>query len=87
MSKKIEETVDRAISGLVYDVWGSVGFRTEYYKEENKFNLIVWDKSYKCDDKKEVVNKSFEVNFSDFENKVIHDLFYQVEKYLLENYS
>ena len=87
MSNKIEETVDRAISGIVYGIWGSVGFRTSYYKEENEFNLIVWNKSYKYDDKKEVVNKRFKIDFSDLENKVIHDLIYQVEKYLLENYS
>ena len=82
---KIIEAVDRAISEAVYDRWGSVGFRTGYHWGSNEFEFIVWDKSHKCEDKMEILHKTFEVDYSKSTNIVIHDLVYQVEEYLIDN--
>lgn len=87
-NQEIESTVDRALSGIIYDIWGVVGFSTKYLENDNKFHLIVWDKSYKCVEKKEVVNKLFDFKLdgkSDFQIK--HDLIAEIEMYLIENFT
>ena len=84
----IEETVMRAVSGIVYDIWGSVGFSVRYYEELKEIHLIVWNKSYKCEDKKEVVSKKFKFNLDEMtEFKAKYDVIESLEKYLIENYS
>lgn len=88
MWKRIEETVDRAVNGIVYSIWGEVGISTGYDRVNNQLHLIIYDKSYKCDDKKEVVNKKFDFNLesmSEIEAKMA--VIEAIEKYLIENYS
>ena len=88
MWKRIEETIMRAVSGIVYEIWGAVGFSVRYYKELKEIHLIVWNKSYKCEDKKEVVSKKFKFNLDEMtESQATHDIISSLEKYLLENYS
>ncbi|MCR1953058.1 hypothetical protein NSA50_18830 [Clostridium sp. DSM 100503] len=41
MWERIEETVDRAVSGIVYGIWGSVGFGTDYNKNTKEVSLVV----------------------------------------------
>lgn len=88
MWKRIEETIMRAVSGIVYEIWGAVGFSVRYYKESKEIHLIVWNKSYKCEDKKEVVSKKFKFNLDEMtESQATHVIISSLEKYLLENYS
>lgn len=88
MWKRIEGTIVRAVSGIVYDIWGSVGFSIRYYEELEEIHLIVWNKSYKCEDKEEVVSKKFKFNLDEMtELKAKHDIIESLEKYLIENYS
>lgn len=88
MWERIEETVDRAVSGIVYGIWGSVGFGTDYNKNTKEVSLVVWDKSYRCSDKKVVVDMKFKFDLeSMIEVKAKHDVIESIEKYLLENYS
>ena len=88
MWKRIEETVNRAVGGLIYNIWGEVGVSTSYDIKTKQISLIVYDKSYKCDDKKEVVNKQFDFNLesmSEIQSKMV--VIEAIEKYLIENYS
>lgn len=88
MWERIEETVDRAVSGIVYNIWGEVGVSTGYDRVNNQLHLIIYDKSYKCDDKKEVVNEKFDFNLesmSKIQAKIV--VIEAIEKYLIENYS
>lgn len=88
MWERIEETVDRAVSGIVYNIWGEVGVSTGYDRVNNQLHLIIYDKSYKCDDKKEVVNEKFDFNLesmSEIQAKIV--VIEAIEKYLIENYS
>lgn len=88
MWKRIEEPVMRAISGIVYEIWGAVGFSVRYYEESKEVHLIVWNKSYKCEDKKEVVGKKFKFDLDEMmEFQATHDIIASLEKYLIENYS
>ena len=88
MWDRIKETVSRAISGIVYGIWGSVGFRTDYNENTKEVSLVVWDKSYKCSDKKAVVDMKFKFDLENIpELKAKYDVIASIEKYLLENYS
>ena len=88
MWKRIEETVMRAVSGIVFEIWGAVGFSVRYYEESKEVHLIVWDKSYKCEDKKELASKKFKFDLDEMmEFQATHDIVASLEKYLIENYS
>lgn len=88
MWERIEETVDRAVSGIIYSIWGRVGFGTKYDIEKKEVGLIVWNKSYKCEDKEVIIEKVFKFDLENMsELKAKHDVIADIEKYLLENYS
>lgn len=88
MWENIEETVCRATGNIVYGIWGPVGVSIDYEKDTKEVALIVWDKSYRRDDKKVVVDKKFKIDLeTTSEIRVKHDLIANIEEYLLENYS
>ncbi|KOY65494.1 hypothetical protein [Clostridium sporogenes] len=93
MWKRIEETVDRAVGGIVYSIWGAVGVSTSYCTKNKQISLIVYDKSYKCADKKEIINKKFDFDSEAMslefmgEIKVKDTIITTIEKYLIENYT
>lgn len=93
MWEKIEETVDRAVSGIVYSIWGGVGFSTSYDAERKQMSLIVYDKSYKCENKKEVINKNFPVDLEVMNLEIMGEVrakdtvISNIEAYLINNYS
>lgn len=84
---KIDEPIMRAISGMVYNIWGSVGFYTDYNEDKKEIELIVWDRSYRCDNKKVVVNKIFNYEIKNTNTSTILEIVEMIEKYLIENYS
>ncbi|WP_291566807.1 MULTISPECIES: hypothetical protein [unclassified Clostridium] len=87
MWERIEETVDRAISGMVYARFGAVGFETSYDINTKEIHLIVYDKSYKCPNKNIVIDKKFKYNLENtYEFKAKHDVIGMIEKYFIENY-
>lgn len=88
MWSKIEETVDRAVSGIVYDIWGAVGFGTKYDKDTKEVCLVVYDRSYRCKDRKVILEQKFKFDLehmSEFEAKL--NVIEAIEKYLIENYT
>ena len=93
MWERIEEPVDRAIGGIIYSIWGAVGVSTSYDEKNKQISLVVYDKSYKCIDKKEVINKKFDFDLEsmslDFmaEIKAKDIVITTIEKYLIENYT
>ena len=42
---KIDEPVMRAVSGIVYNIWGSVGFGIDYSEDKKEIHLTIWDRS------------------------------------------
>lgn len=84
---KIDEPVMRAISGIVFNIWGTVGFSIDYSEDKKEIELIVWDKSYRCDDKEVVVNKIFSYEIKNTDTSTILVIVEMIEKYLIENYS
>ncbi|ACA57556.1 hypothetical protein HYH96_17390 [Clostridium botulinum] len=93
MWKIIEETVDRAVGGIIYDIWGAVGVSTSYDTKNKQVSLIVYDKSYKCADKKEIINKKFNFDLEAMslepmgEIRAKDTVVTTIEKYLIENYT
>lgn len=84
--ESIKNDIIRATSGIIYSIWGGVGFSVLHSNKE--INLIVWDKSYKLDDKKEVVNHKFRYDIENSEPmKSKHDIIGEIEKHLIENYT
>ena len=84
---KIDEPVMRAVSGIVYNIWGSVGFGIDYSEDKKEIHLTIWDRSYRCDDKKVVVNKRFDYEIKNTNTSTILDIVETIEKFLIENYS
>lgn len=88
MWKRIEETVDRAVGGIIHSIWGAVGVSTSYDEENKQLNLIVYDKSYRCADKKEVINKKFDFDLESMSDFIAKDtVITTIERYLIENYT
>lgn len=88
MWKKIDPTIMRALSGIVFDIWGGVGFQTEYNAETKEIELTIWDKSYKMEDKQVVVDKKFKYDLSHSdEYKAKAEIIAMIEKYLIESYT
>lgn len=56
---EIDEDVMRALSGVIYSIWESVGFSIEYDEVQHELELMVYDKSYMYDNKKVVFHKKF----------------------------
>ena len=84
--RTIEERVMRALSGIVYNIWGNVGFGTAYKADKNEIELVVWDRSCKCNDKKLVVDKIFNYEINKPEYITASEIVSLMEKYLIENY-
>ena len=84
---KIDEPIMRAIGGTIYSIWGSVGFSIGYNEDEKKIELIIFDKSYRCEDKEIVVNKIFNYEIRNTNTSTILEIVEMIEKYLIENYS
>ena len=84
---KIDEPIMRAIGGTIYSIWGSVGFSIDYNEDEKKIELIIFDKSYRCEDKEIVVNKIFNYEIRNTNTSTILEIVEMIEKYLIENYS
>ncbi|WP_297136064.1 hypothetical protein [Terrisporobacter sp.] len=84
---KIDEPVMRAVSGIVYGIWGSVGLAIDYNEDKKELELTIWDKSYRCEDKKVVVNKRFNYEIKNTNTSTILDIVEVIEKFLIENYS
>lgn len=93
MWERIEETIDRAIGGVIYDIWGAVGVSTSYDDTNKQVCLIVYDKSYKCADKKEIINKKFNLDLDSMNSEPMGEMKAKdavitlIEKYLIENYT
>lgn len=84
---KIDEPVMRAISGIIYNIWGERGFSIDYDDEKYEIELIIWDKSYKAEDKKVVVNNKFDYKISNANSSTIADIVSMIEKYLIKNFT
>ncbi|HDK7180807.1 TPA: hypothetical protein PTW06_003623 [Clostridium botulinum] len=93
MWERIEKTVDRAVGGIIYSIWGAVGVSTSYNGKNKQISLIVYDKSHKCSDKKEIINKKFDFDLEAMslepmgEIKAKDTVITTIEKYLIENYT
>lgn len=94
MWKNIKETVRRAIGSIVYEIWGSVGLYIDYDSKSKQILFIVYDKSYRNSNKKEVINTKFDINLEQFDSEfmgeakdaVITTIEKIIEKYLIENF-
>lgn len=84
---KIDEPVMRAISGIVHSIWGNVGFSIGHKEDEKEIDLIIWDRSYRCEDKEIVVQKIFPYEILNADSSDINNIVSMIEKYLIENYS
>lgn len=84
---KIDEPVMRAVSGIVFDIYGTVGFSIDYDDNKHEIELVIWDKSYKSDDKKVVVNNKFNYEISDTKTHTVLAIVEMIEKYLIENFT
>lgn len=76
-----------AIGGIIFSLWGSVGFSIDYNDDKKEIELVVWNKSYRCDDKEVVVDKIFNYEISNTNTSTIVAIVEMIEKYLIENYS
>ncbi|HBF8685607.1 TPA: hypothetical protein KO123_002314 [Clostridioides difficile] len=83
---KIEEPVMRAISGIVFNIWGSVCFSMEYIEKNKQIELEIYDRPYRYEGKKIVAKKLFDYKLINADYKEIHDIVSMIEKFLLENY-
>lgn len=83
---EIDEPIMRSIGGIVFDIWGAVGFSIDYIEDKKEIELIIWDKSYRCDDKEVVVEKTFNYEIKNTNTSTILEVVEMIEKYLIENY-
>lgn len=83
---KIEEPVMRAVSGIVFNIWGNVCFSIYYIEENKQIELEIYDRPYRYEGKKIVVEKLFDYKLINADYKEIHDIVSMIEKFLLENY-
>lgn len=70
-----------------YIVFGEVLDLVNYNEDEKKIKLIIFDKSYRCEDKEIVVNKIFNYEIRNTNTSTILEIVEMIEKYLIENYS
>lgn len=84
---EIDEPITRAMSGIVYSIWGGVGFGVGYIEDTKEIHIKVWDRSYRCDDKEIVVDKKFNYEIKNTDTSTILGIVEMIEKYLIENYS
>jgi len=88
MWDNIKGTVQNAIGGTVYSIWGRVGIKMNYNRFDKEIKLTVYDKPYACENKKEVVSENFKYNLETVtEMQAKHDVIAMIEKYLLENFA
>lgn len=71
---KIDELIMRAVADTVYNIWGRVGIMMDYNEENKQIHLMIWDMSYTRDDKKVVVDKTFNYHIKDASNSEILDI-------------
>ncbi|VIF90691.1 Uncharacterised protein [Clostridioides difficile] len=83
---KIEEPVMRAVSGIIFNIWGNVCFSIEYIEENKQIKLEIYDRPYRYAGKKIVVEKLFDCKLINANYKEIHDIVSMIKKFLLENY-
>lgn len=79
---EIEGRILNAVSGIVFSQYGGVCFGVDYLEDEEKIWLRVFDLPMRCEDKKLVIDKTFEYEFKNDICTDIHDIVLMIEQYM-----